>query len=498
VGRYYYWTLPLLILVFGICYQYFDITEDNERLILAIIALYFITAAPAMRLLYLKETKVNFVEGGMNFAILETLTITDKEYIDTDFDSDRIEEKQQKFISSRAQKNGVTGVYVFPATLRMPRLFYLINNVKKVKEKLRTYLGPEKYVAILVTTKDKGGGRIEFDVVYENFFMHDGHLSNFWNNFNAVILEEPQSEDYIFEVSKIFSAQITQSILDMATGMGNFVACHVIIDDCLEVFEKSFNKISAILGDEKDQSLQAFKSDMIANMEVYRASTYMNQKEYLAAVRHHFRAIKANPYFPFQKYGEFRDAYNRKYIASILVKAEAVEEAFDDADENQNPERERFNPEGRSIYQEFPFAQFHEERLLEVIREVKSTEINSAILTELQKDFAPTPISLIIKGELLKYLPKGTLKHEQMYIDRIPEVIALFEKALEMDPDFVLLHGRIGTLILIQALYTVETKRESLYKKAAKKLELGREIYTRFGFEIGSKSKSSNDNPSEN
>jgi len=487
VLKFYYLTIPFLVLVFGICYQYLGISSDNERLIFAIIAIYLLTAAPAMRVLYLKELKVVFTEGAMNFAILETLIISDKEYIDVDFDSARIEEKQDKLFRSLAQKQSVIDVFVFPKTLRLPRLYYLTKNLQQVKDSLQAYLGAEKYVSILVTTKDKDGSRIEFDVIYEKMFMHDKHLRDFWSNFNAVLPEGLLAEDYILEVSKIFTAQLTQSILDMAIGMQNFPACHAIVDDCLELFEQSFVKINRIVGTESNPTLESFKNDMIANMEVYRATAFLNQREPLAAVRHFFKAIKANPFFPYQHYSEFKEAYNKKYVAKVASSVELFEEAIDQTQEIPNPNREKFSTNDIRIDHDYPFAQFHEERLISVLNSLDSPEVNSVILKALQLDFAPRPISLIIKGELLKYIPKGKEKHEKMYVARIPEVIELFEEALEFDPEFALLHGRIGTLMFIQAMYLAEGKRDAHLKKAFERINRGREVFTRFGFEIRTK-----------
>ncbi|MDN3585667.1 hypothetical protein QWY86_03245 [Pedobacter aquatilis] len=490
VRVYSYWSIPLYVLVFGLAYLTVDITQDNERLMLGVIAIYLLTALPATYLCYQKEMRLPYSTVSVNFAIVETIMISERDYLTVDFESSRISEKQFKFFQYLAKKEPFAKGIVYPWLLRLPKLFYISKSIDEVKSFFRTKLGQQAYVSVLIVSKESGGSRIEFDVLYDPVFMNDQYLAGFWSHFNVSVIDQTVTEEYILEVSKVFSAQMGQCVLDMATREEDYLMCHRIIDDCQDIFERAFEKIKLLLGSQYTEALKLAEKDMLANMERYRATTYINQREFQAGIRHLFKAIKLNPYFPYSRYEEFREAYNRKYVSAVAQHTEIFQDAMVESEESQVLEGlEKFVHPGHDSndLNAFPFTPFFEELLTRVIQDAASNEINQTILEHLNGDFAPAALSLILKGELHKFMEKGTEKHNAIYLERIPEVIAFWESALVLDPDFILLHGRIGTMMMIQALDATEDQQIPMLEAAFVRMKKGKDVYTRLGYDIGPK-----------
>ena len=488
---YYYWSIPFCLLVFGGSYFVFDITDDNERLILAILGIYILTAIPATILMYKRETRLPFITISVNFAILETMIISDKDYLTVNFESARISEKQIKFFKFLEKKQPFVDGIVVPWLVQMPKPFYLQMSIADVKSYFSGKLGHEGYVAILIVSKEIGGSRIEFDVLHAPIFMNDQYLAGFWSHFNIAIIDQAVTEEYIIEVTKIFSAQMGQSVIDLATENGDFARCHRIIDDCMEIFQQSFSRIQHLLESAYSESLKVVEKDMLANLERYRAISYFNQREFVGGLRHLFKAIKLNPYFPYNRYEDFREAYNRKYVSAVAEQSKKIQEAIEESDDKEGlVGKEKFVHPGHDVdrISEFPFTQFYEELLTQVIQDADSQDVNDTILKHLSEAVVPEAFSLSFKGELYKYLPKGSKKYNLIYVDQIPEIIDFFEAALILDPDYVLLHGRIGTLMMILGMHSEEEdEQKTIFEAAFVRMNKAKETYSRLGYEIGPK-----------
>ncbi len=85
--------------------------------------------------------------------------------------------------------------------------------------------------------------------------------------------------------------------------------------------------------------------------------------------------------------------------------------------------------------------------------------------------------SLIFIAEVYKYLPLGEEMENSIYVNRIPKVVEILQKAISLDIDFELLHLRIGSLLLIYGFHTSEIETENAIKYMKKYVY----VYGKFG-----------------
>jgi tetratricopeptide (TPR) repeat protein len=192
----------------------------------------------------------------------------------------------------------------------------------------------------------------------------------------------------------------------------------------------------------------------------------LNQKNFPGAIRYIFKAISLNPFFPYNNLIEYRQAFNKKFSASISQRVSELN-IEDHKMTKELKEKYMALAEELSNRQEYARTPSFEEIIMEIRKRANSTLIDQEIELKLSENFCDGIVCPMIRGELLRYFPKGTDMHEAIYIERIPEVLDEFEKILKLDPNFILMHTRIGTLMMVEAAY----------KKDAGQAELGMKRY---------------------
>ena len=92
------------------------------------------------------------------------------------------------------------------------------------------------------------------------------------------------------------------------------------------------------------------------------------------------------------------------------------------------------------------------------------------------------PIYWYFKGCIVKFLPKGTKKVNDVYLERVEESRKAFLKAKELDPDFVLIWFRLGGLCMVEA-QTLKSEKEIRKKvlEAEECTEQGMDLAERLG-----------------
>ena len=85
----------------------------------------------------------------------------------------------------------------------------------------------------------------------------------------------------------------------------------------------------------------------------------------------------------------------------------------------------------------------------------------------------------IIWGDIVKGLPKGRERINDIYVDRLPEAISAYAKAMELDPNLPLIPMKLGTLMLFDALRSKDPDRQRI-DDAMKLFKEGRDMYSRY------------------
>lgn len=447
------------------------------------------TSIPFSFYLYKKENLIKIHKLGLSVGVLETVMIAEKDYLFLNLDSEKIAERQKMFfVDVLKKKYPFKKNIINPVLIQKPKLYYYLRNLTSLKRSLTSYIHPEGYISVLTVIKDLVSKKVEFDILYSEALINsDTPFSEFKLAFNRAIKKEEQYDDYILEVTKVYTALQGQAIVDLMIDQGDFETGHKIIDDCEDIFSRACDRLGDILNDESNESFEIFKNNLLSNFERYRGVLYLNQKQYLASLRHVFKSIELNPFFPYNNYSQYKDAFNKRYAAEVNLKVSDIK--IEMADENVETDNSNTSHEDRIAISEDLFNRIDfvgtpgfDDILKEIIARANSDRINDEVEKRFRAKFCASPICEMIRGEVLKYLPKGTAKHEALYLDRLPEVLEEFNKVLSIDKEFVLMYTRIGILKVISSFYqNDDEKSRELMKEGIQLYSKGADVYARLG-----------------
>ena len=451
---------------------------------------FVLSSLPAAITTYRQQMSTYVSREGVTIGLTECVKITGKEYLNIDYDTDRIVQRQITEIHNLATTFHPFLIrQVNVNIIRRPKLFYLLNDLFSLKSHMESLLGVNGFSCILLVIKDVDSQKLHFDAITAGgAFNSISTLNEFKELFDFPVINEGIYDDYVIAVTQVFMSIMGQSVLDYNISQGQFDIGHRVIDDCKQLFTASMNKIDALLKDDRQAERYKFEQRILCNFERYTAIMYLNQKEYVAAVSYLFSAISLNPYFPYNDQVEHRNAFNKRYTSTIANTASYFEEAMldEESDESILTERTKSMELAESI--NYLSTQSFEDLLKEIINEADSIEVNLKIQSLLSKNFTEEPIKHLIRGEVLKYLPLGNAKHDQLYLKRLPSVINEFELLIEKDPHFIITYTRLGALKIIAAGHEESEKKSSaLMKEGFEKFKLGQEVLLRLGFNIRSK-----------
>jgi len=207
----------------------------------------------------------------------------------------------------------------------------------------------------------------------------------------------------------------------------------------------------------------------------------MLSENYTQAINHLFKALKTNPYYPFTDYKSWKSETIKSYVISI---SSILPEVVEDLKKEQIKEEDTYNEEEiLNIYMnavsqiEFPHMVSYTSLIIDIIEQAESEYLNKIIEEKLREDICESPIQNYIKGEILKYLPKGTERINKLYTDRLDDVISEFKKVLEIDEDFPLMNNKYGTMLLFKEI----ENGSSEFSNSMHYIEKGFEYFSKYG-----------------
>ncbi|UYQ95672.1 hypothetical protein MKQ68_11215 [Chitinophaga horti] len=444
-----------------------------------------LSSIPSMWMLSRSSEKIVSNSGAWTVGVLEFLTISDKDYFDTNFDTQRVSEGLKDIIGRLQSlvepfKSGKVRVII----VSKPRIYYLGHSLSSLKLNLAKQAAKANVSMLLMPQKDTASGKIDFDLLLvRNFIGGDEFKRRFCSAFGIILPANVPADRYVDAVSRLFFAIAGQSVLDVILQAGDFALAHRVNDDSEKDFKRAVIDLEHLIGANLNSSFLEIKNGFACQFNRYRGLLLINQKQYLAGLKHIFVAIALNPYFPYADYMQFRDAFNRRYGAQLSAQTpEILDELDGELGETEGPEwyHEKAAELNSSI--EYSNTSIFSEILKFVIRDAESDDVNTYIEEVFSSEFCAAPGKFLIIGDVAKYLPKGDLKSDAIYIERIPEVIQALEAALEMDSEFVLLDSRIGILMVTEA-FSIEDesyRNQRLEEGMARHLK-GSEYMHRFG-----------------
>ncbi|PRY44230.1 hypothetical protein CLV58_103199 [Spirosoma oryzae] len=209
----------------------------------------------------------------------------------------------------------------------------------------------------------------------------------------------------------------------------------------------------------------------------YFSIVYLEKNEIEKAIDYIFKANEINPHYPQSEYSRAKQQYVNTYMLELLPKLNETTEILDIETDKKEIENLIINIQNKL---EFESSTHNYQILIELVnRNIDNKLVLSDIENILEKTLENNNnvFSLIFIAEVYKHLPLGEEMENSIYVNRIPKVVEILQKAISLDIDFELLHLRIGSLLLIYGFHTSEIETENAIKYMKKYVY----VYGKFG-----------------
>lgn len=419
--------------------------------------------------------KFIFTKSNIFFSIYPTFTIKENEFIINDIQSekindiitDKIKKIRSKFFVFRNQIVQVNVIDVpkfFPILLGFKNYINFINRKLNNKNPISLYLQKDLLDSELRT----------YLFFNDKQFINSGGFKDVENLALQISLSKERNiDDKIESILFLYILICSQSFLDLTLDAKEY-------DDTLNILYDLDEQIGVLKNDlllfKVDSNVvDRFYNEWKGIIFRYYSIVYLEKKEKIKAVDFIFDADKSNPYFPYNTYEKSRQHYINKYMLEILPQTETFKESLEVETEYNNKVANILNK------LEYETAKLNYNILIEII--IRNSEdiqllkyIENRLETYLKNSL--NVFNLIFIAETYKYLPLGDEMENKIYVNRIPKVIDILEKAISIDEEFELLHIRIGTLKFIYSIRNSDHEMEEVANYIKKYAYL----YSKYGF----------------
>lgn len=398
----------------------------------------------------------------------------DNNYINKNFKTEQIDSIIEEEIDIfRAYSYLIKSKLVEIKTIDIPKFYILVKNYKKLTSLFK----------ILVTKSTVFGFSffIDSDYIHYKSYLNINRLdisAIFKENLEAIqdILENTDISERvkITLTIKVNLMVFTQSFNDMFLQLDDFAGFKYSLEDNLKL-------INSVKQDLKINRIESDKAiNFVRNFECsyHRFSSILafNQANYQNGIKHIFESLKLNPYFPYDNNEEFKRLFITRYYLELLPNIIANED-----------ETSRFFIDTMQAY-EVLLLRVEENIIFFTIDIYKEYILGNELLDndikfieEGLNTLDDNVANLIFKTEVLKFLPKGIEKFNEIYVDRIEECIVILNKINDIDPSFPLIHLKIGNLKLALA---TSTGNECLLKDALGSIKIGLDELKNIGLDL--------------
>jgi hypothetical protein len=212
----------------------------------------------------------------------------------------------------------------------------------------------------------------------------------------------------------------------------------------------------------KNEEAEVFFNNWKGMIARYYSIAYLEKKDNIKAVDFIIESNKFNPYYPYNIHEKARQHYINKYLLELIPQIENSKETL----EIEINEKETSNKIANLLNKlEYESTTHNYQILIEIINRNKDDiEILNYIEKALEDNLLNNQnvFSLIFIAEAYKYLPLGNEMENKIYINRIPKVVKILEKAISLDNEFELLYLRIGSLKFMYGIHKSENEMEKV------------------------------------
>lgn len=295
---------------------------------------------------------------------------------------------------------------------------------------------------------------------------------------NSICEDDDISITRISEISvRLFYMLFGQIFMDLLINNKEFAAANYTLDDNYKILQE-IKELASPLLPEKRESLLRYLNYWESNLQRYRAIVLLEQKQYRGAINYIGKAIKLNPYYPYDTYLAVKQDYSKKYGMGLSPQLSLIATELDPTYDNTK-NAEIINELRDQV--DFVDTAFHYDILKQILKEDESEELAAYIENELNSWDKTEPFTLLAICEVLKFCKKGHVMVDEIYLDRIDECLQLLNSVLEIDKDFPLIHAKRGALLLMKG---VTIKSDELVKESTIEFQKGIHYLTEIGFDL--------------
>ncbi len=428
------------------------------------------------------------------FGELECVFISDKDHFEVNFTSKSLLANSKRRIDYLANSISIFGDGFFNYNfITYPKFYYYLISPQHLNNLIQKKVS-QNYLSILQVTVNALNFKVDVKFnVNVDLYSNVKPFQDLEEIFSRVDLRsEKHLEAFIEDVSQFYKAVIAHGFLDMLLNGEHFEKAHQLIDENHKIINNALVRLREYVSDESIPKVNELEKFWECEFERYRGITFALSENFIQAVVHLFKAIKLNPYYPFSDYTAWKGETIKAYAIELSSSYSKISEELEDTELDKEDESEwkqlDYNMLSQVSKLEFPGAVSYISLITNILEQAEAESINKLVEEKLQTNFCESPMQNYIRGEVLKYLPKGTEKIEKLYIDRLGEIIQQFEKVIEIDDDFPLIHSKYGTMLLFKE-FSQGTNNYDLSMIHFKK---GLEFFSKFGFNMKNRSLKSN------
>jgi hypothetical protein len=409
----------------------------------------------------LEFLKFYFGKSKSFFLVYPTYTIKDNEFIINDIQSERFNEIiASKLNIIKTKFYAFRSMWLKTEMVTVPSFFPILIGFKKYQNFIKRKLNESNPISLYIQ-KDLLDSELNAYIYFDSKSLV--HTSLF-NDLEVITLKICKSKSQGIE-SKIETILflhlfiIGQSILDFTTE-------HERYEDSFKILNDLNEQLPIIASRLLDLEMSKEEVDNFYNLwkgviDRYYSRLYSVKNEIFVSIDFIFKSHNINPYFPQSTYAKCKEQYIIRYLLGMIPH---LKESLNPSEINEEELKVIMNDLSSRV--EYENASTNDMVLAEIIDiNLSSVEVMNHVENHLEEMLLDcnNVFKILFIVEIYKILPLGIEKEGRMYIERIPKVIELLEKAILIDNEFELLHLRIGTLMLISSLHNSNPDLENVF-----------------------------------
>lgn len=347
-------------------------------------------------------------------------------------------------------------------SIQVPRFFTLINSYKSLNKILRKLITNNRVFGFSFIIESES-------ILYKSYLNINKSSNSTVFNENIEVIQGVLDSSNISQNVK-FNLTLKINFMTLSQSFNDLFIDVNDISSLKHSLEDNFKLISTVKNDIEKNNISSIKAVEFVNfLETsyyrYYAILMFKQKNYEIGIKKIFDCIKLNAYFPYDNYNDFKRHFATRYYVEILPLL--LNEENQDSD---------FYVEVMSTHDillsrlEDNVILFNIDIFKDFIEIKDLSEVHIELIEIKLEELDDNVANLLFKSEVLKFLPQGTERIMNIYVDRIEACIIALQRIIEIDPSFPLIHQKIGFLKL---MYSLSKDDESLVQEATHSLKIG-------------------------